>query len=325
MNSWSKQFFTGKKKNLLIGFLMILSFLILLPNFIKIIGWQIAPSTKNEIVISTISYESEVKSKDHLVVGNLFQPSPKFSDKNYPAIIACHGYLWGIGKEGMNRWCIELARRGFVVLAIDLPGNGMSIGSKNAFPRDDIEPVIIEDGIKYLKKLDFVSKSDIGLLGFSYGGSAVSMSSGILKDDLDATVVMNGITNITHWLIEGILPNRNVEFEVNNDYIEIEKVGTTKVNKKNIKDILKVYGIYRGNEENLKDLIISGTNRLDRKFLKKFDAVEHLDDVNNDSILFIHSKHDETFDDTNQSRLGLEAVLNENKSAYYIKVNDNHA
>ena len=121
---------------------MLISFFILLPNFIKMIQWQMAPYSENEIVITNVSYESEVDGEDCLIVGNLFQPSPKFSDKEYPAIIACHSHMIGVGKESMHRWCVELAKRDFVVLSIDLPGRGMSIGEMDALPREDIEPEI---------------------------------------------------------------------------------------------------------------------------------------------------------------------------------------
>jgi len=315
---------TGKSKNILIGLLLLASFFILLPNIIKVIKWQMAPYTENEIVITNVSYESEVDGEECLIVGNLFQPSPKFSDKEYPAIIACHGHLMGIGKESMHGWCVELVKRDFIVLAIDLPGHGMSIGEMDALPRKDIEPEIIEDGIDFLKDYDFVDSSNIGLIGLSYGGATVSISAGVLGDLVDATISLNGFTNFTNWLIEGILPDSDVDFTVKKDYIEIEKVGDREVSSRNIKDILKFYGIFRGDEENMEDLIISGTRRLDREFLKKFDAVEYFPNARDNSVMFIHSKHDKTFDKTNQSGQGYKSIINAGKKAYYILVDDNH-
>jgi len=90
------------------------------------------------------------------VVGNLFIPGPKFSNDTYPGIVACHGYLFGLGKEQMNRWCVELAKRGFVCLSIDLPANGMTLGKNDMTPNADIKPYVIEDGLNYLKSLEIL-------------------------------------------------------------------------------------------------------------------------------------------------------------------------
>ncbi|MFX1393303.1 MAG: alpha/beta hydrolase family protein [Promethearchaeota archaeon] len=302
-----------------------MSFFILLPNLIKVISLQMAPYSENEVIITTVSYESEVDGDENLITGNLFQPSPKFGEKKYPAIIACHPFFNGLGKELMNRWCVELAKRDFVVLAVDLPGYGMSIGEMDFCPHEDFEPYILKDGIKYLKELDFVKGTRIGLLGHSYGGAAVSMTTGILGDYIEATISLNGFTNLTNVLIERIFPDFDIDFTVKSTYIEIEEVDGKKVTSSNIKEFLKIYGIIRGNEKILDDLIISGTNRFDRNFLKKFDAVEHLSNAKDDSVMFIHSEHDKTFAETNQSGQGYKAIRNAGKRAYYLLLDDNHA
>ena len=321
-----EKYLKGNRKNIIIGTLMLISFFILLPNFVKFIGDIMAPYTDDDVVITTVSYTSEglPEGENNIIVGNLYQPSPKFSDKEYPAVIACHGWLMGFGKESMHRWCVEVAKRGFVVLSLDLPGSGMSMGEMDMFPRNDFEPRIIADGIQFLKGYVFVDGSKIGLMGISYGGATVSMAAGVLGNKIDATVAMNGFTNTTNWLIEGILPESDVDFEVNRDSIEIKKIGDNKVTKDNIKDFLRLYSIVRGDERLIEDLIIDGTNKLDRDFLKKFDAVKYLDQCKNGSVLFIHSSRDGTFDKTNQSGQAYEAILKANKSAHYILVDDNH-
>lgn len=233
--------FTRKKKILIISALWLAAFFILLPNFVFIITNQQAPYSDDEVVITTVSYKSEglPDGENNLIVGNLFQPAPKFSDKKYPAIIACHGFLYGIGKESMNRWCVELTKRGFVVLSIDLPGSGMSSGEMDLFPREDFEPVVVQDGVEFLKGYDFVDDSEIGIIGISYGGTTAAICGGVLGDILDASVCINGFYNATEWLIEEILPDKNFEFSVHDKYITLEKVDDKEVNKDNIKDILK--------------------------------------------------------------------------------------
>lgn len=317
---------TGARKNAIIGALMLATFFILLPAFVSVINDVMAPYSENEVVITTVSYESKglPDGENNIIVGNLYQPSPKFGDKEYPVVIACHGFLMGFGKESMHRWCVEVAKRGFVVMSIDLPGNGMSIGEMDLFPRKDLEPQIIEDGITFLKGYEFVDGSKVGIMGISYGGATVSMAAGVLGSKIDATIAMNGFTNATNWLIEGLLPEANFKFSVSDDYIRLKEVDGKKVTEENILEFLRLYGIFRGDEKLIKDIIIPGTTKLDRKFLKKFDAVEYLDDCKNNSVMFIHSEHDGTFDKSNQSGQGWEAIQKAGKNAHYILVDDNH-
>jgi len=317
---------TGKSKNTIIGVLMLIALFTLLPVLVRVVGILMAPYTDDEVVITTVSYASEDQDESgfNLIVGNLYQPSPKFGDDEYPAIIACHGFLFGAGKESMHRWCVEIAKRGFIVLSIDLPGNGMSIGEMSMVPRADYESIIIEDGFKFLKGYDFVDGSSLGLIGISYGGGVVSMCGGVLGDMVDATISLNGFTNFTNWLIESILPDGDIEFSVTKDYINFKKFGDTTVTKDNIKDLLRLFGLILGNDDVFEDLIIPGTTHLDRDFLKLFDAVEYLPNAKNDSVMFIHSQRDSTFGYTNQSGQGYDAITNEGNKAYYIPVDDNH-
>ncbi|MGQ4873876.1 MAG: alpha/beta hydrolase family protein [Promethearchaeia archaeon] len=321
-----EKIFSGNSKNIIIGILMLTSLFILLPNFVNNINNIMAPYSDHEVIITTVCYKSEgiPGGKDNIIVGHLYQPSPKFTDKKYPAVIACHGWLMGIGKESMHRWAVEVAKRGFIVLSIDLPGSGMSMGEMDLFPREDFEPKIIEDGIKFLKSYDFVDGSKIGLMGISYGGATVAMAAGVLGNKIDATVVMNGFTNTTNWLIEGLLPDADFKFSVSKDYITLKEVDGKKITKDNIVDFLRLYGIIRGDKKLVEDLIVPGTNKIDREALKKFDAVEHLSNVKNDSVLFLHSKNDGTFSHTNQSGQGYDAILKANKTAHYILLDDNH-
>jgi len=319
----------NKKKNMIVSILILTSFFILLPTFVKVIGWQMAPYTEDEVVITTVSYNSEGPTEGgfNLIVGNLFQPSPKFTDERYPAIIACHGFLFGIGKETMNRWCVELAKRGFVVLSLDLPGNGMSIGNLDMIPRKDYESIIIRDGIYYLQSLAIVNRNAIGLIGISYGGGIVSMSAGELGGLVDATISLNGFTNLTDWLItpeKGILAGAGITFSVTQDYITLEKVGTTTVTKNNILDILTLYGVIKGGASDFAGLIVPDTTHLSRTFLRKFDAVDNLPNAKNDSVMFIHSSRDGTFGYSNQSGQGYDAITAAGKTAHYISVDDNH-
>jgi len=307
---------------------MLTSLFIVLPNFVVIAGSQFAPFTENEVVITTIYYTSEGISDDggeiNIIVGDLFQPSPKFTNKTYPAIIACHDFQTSMSRESMSPWCVELTKRGFVVLSINLPSQGMSTGEMDIFPREDYVTPIIEDGIKYLKALDFVNGSAIGLIGMGLGGTAVSMSAGNLNYLVNATVSLNGLTNLTNWLIGGLFASAKIDYTVGLQNITLNSINGNAITNYNILDFLKLYDIIRGSDNYLEQLIIDGTNCLNRTFLRKFDAVENLPDVKNNSIMFIHSSRDNVFDLTNQSGQGYDSIARVNNSACYISVNDNH-
>ena len=66
--------------------------------------------------------------------------------------------------------------------------------------------------------------SNFYIAGHSYGGAAVSMTAGVLGDYVEATISLNGFTNLTNVLIERIFPDFDVDFTVKGTYIEIEEV-----------------------------------------------------------------------------------------------------
>lgn len=319
-----KDLCSGNKKNVIIGALWLLTFFLLLPNFVQVVSFEMAPYTENEVVITNVSYKATLDGKENIITAQLFQPSPKFGNQTYPAIIACHGWLFGLGKESMHRWSVEIAKRDFVVMAIDLPGHGMTLGEMDILPNDLINPYAIEAGITYLKSLEFVDGSAIGLIGISLGGGTVSMASGVLGDLVQATISLNGYVNFTDCLINGLLPDLDIEFTVDKDYITLEKAGKVDVTPENIVEILEIYKLYKGSDEALQDLIVPGTTKLSKVFLKQFDAVEHLANARDDSVLFLHSKRDGTFYYTNQSWQGYEAITKAGKKAYYVSVDDDH-
>ena len=100
-----------------------------------------------------------------------------------PGILAVHGYM--NSRETQSAFAIELARRGYVVLAIDQPGHGYSAppARANGFGGPD--------ALAYLRSLPFVDKSNIGLEGHSMGGWSVLAAAKAAPDDYKA-IVLNG-------------------------------------------------------------------------------------------------------------------------------------
>ncbi|MBV8745499.1 MAG: alpha/beta fold hydrolase [Xanthobacteraceae bacterium] len=111
-----------------------------------------------------------------------------------PGILAVHGYM--NSRETQSAFAIELARRGYVVLAIDQPGHGYSAppARANGFGGPD--------ALNYLRSLPFVDKNNIGLEGHSMGGWSVLAAANAASNDYKA-IVLNGSSTGRPFAPEG--------------------------------------------------------------------------------------------------------------------------
>ncbi len=278
--------------------------IILLPTILKITSNSYWLGTGHDTQIDTVSYLSSASpdGQPRLVVGNLYHPLYNIT-KKCPAIIACHGFAAGLGKETMTRWAAELAKREYVVLCLDLAGQGSTLVDNYIFPSRDIEPSYIRDGISYLKTLPYVNESAIGLVGYSYGGATVCLSAGVLGDLINATVALAPVTNWTNWLIEDLLPKRlkipSSQIIVHDEYIE------TGLNPDQSTAILNIMTLYKGGSAFTENLVYPNDSTIfNRTTLRKLDAVEVLPNARNNSMMFIQGTADQFFAETNQSGQG---------------------
>ena len=100
-------------------------------------------------------------SYDGLYNAYLYIPNGVITGNPAPGILAAHGY--NNSKEYMSNTALELARRGYVVLAMDLDKHGLSGSSKVANP--GVNSFGALDGLKYLLSLDIVDANNVGLIG----------------------------------------------------------------------------------------------------------------------------------------------------------------
>ena len=96
----------------------------------------------------------------------LYVPKTATAAHPAPGIMASHGYI--NTREMQSPFAIELARRGFVVLAIDMAGHGYSEGAVG-----QVKDLGGAAALRYLQSLPFVDKANIGLEGHSMGGVPV--------------------------------------------------------------------------------------------------------------------------------------------------------
>lgn len=120
------------------------------------------------------------------VAGTLYVPATATAETPAPGILAVHGYL--NSNEMQLAPAIELARRGYVVLAIDQPGHGSS--DNPSFAGGFAGPA----SLAYLRGLDFVDADNIGLTGHSLGGSAIQAAASAFPDGYRSMVLLDSAT-----------------------------------------------------------------------------------------------------------------------------------
>ena len=103
-----------------------------------------------------------------------------------PAVLAVHGLI--NSREMQDGFAIELARRGYVVLALDQTGHGYS--APPAFANGWGGP----DGLRYLRSLAFVDHANIGMEGHSLGGAAVLSAALALPDGYRSLILVGSTT-----------------------------------------------------------------------------------------------------------------------------------
>lgn len=118
--------------------------------------------------------------------GLLYTPSNATPSQPAPGVLAIHGYI--NSREMQSPYAIELARRGYVVLAIDQTGHGYS--DPPAFANGFGGP----DGLAFLRSLPIVDKEQVVLEGHSMGGWAALVAAGALPDGYRAIAISGSST-----------------------------------------------------------------------------------------------------------------------------------
>lgn len=113
------------------------------------------------IEVTTVNFMTEEQQP---MIAKLYRPLTATAESPKPALLALHGYQ--SDKEATNTFgALELAKRGFVVLAIDHFGHGYS----TKLPASNKTISGANNGYQYLKTQPFVDKSRLGIFGHSTG------------------------------------------------------------------------------------------------------------------------------------------------------------
>ncbi|OPH56720.1 hypothetical protein BC351_27680 [Paenibacillus ferrarius] len=114
----------------------------------------------------------------------LYKPAKIDPKKPLPAVLTMHGYI--NSREVQDAFNIEFARRGYVVLSMDMEGHGYSEQSAlDPTQRGSLA------ALSYLRNLAFVDKTKIALEGHSMGGWSLLSAAGA-KPEWVHTVIQEG-------------------------------------------------------------------------------------------------------------------------------------
>jgi dienelactone hydrolase len=139
-------------------------------------------SLKVSIVDNDLEWEwVELENKqDEKLSALLLSPQEKPTG-GAPAVIVTHDF--GGHKEQLNRLSFELARHGFIVLALDMRDHGRSHGQTTYGDYHEGEPWDIVAAYNYLaNEADYVDPNRIGIVGDGFGGAMGLMATNILLE-----------------------------------------------------------------------------------------------------------------------------------------------
>ena len=102
----------------------------------------------------------------------LYVPKSAVVSNPAPVVISCHGYNNTSEVQDLN--CVELSKRGFIVMSIDAYGHGHS-----NFPDERINPIVGDMGtyaaLQYIGTLPYADTERVGMVGHSMGGTTIQL------------------------------------------------------------------------------------------------------------------------------------------------------
>ncbi len=109
---------------------------------------------------------------DSFIVANLYLPANYGADRRYPAVVI-GGSLTSVKEQMGGIYAIEMAKRGFVALAIDYRHYGESGGEPRQFENPDTKAQDLSAAVTYLAARRDVRPDAVALLGICTSGGTV--------------------------------------------------------------------------------------------------------------------------------------------------------
>ncbi len=162
-------------------FWLVLSLVIML---VSSIGASIVQTAGGAVKIHDMSW---VTGSGKTMSALLLVPDGASADDKRPAIVLAHG--WWNNKQMQDSNYVELARRGYVVLSIDMYGHASSDPLQEGHEMDAATGMY--DGVKEIASLPYVDTTRIGISGHSNGARAANFA--IPIDDKAATPLISSV------------------------------------------------------------------------------------------------------------------------------------
>lgn len=150
----------GTKKWVLVGLIICL---------ISMIGSSIIQTNFGNVKVEELTW---VGSGGYTTSALLYKPDAATKESKAPCIITVEG--WYNNKEMQDLYSVEYARRGFVVLAVDMHGHGDT--ESTTAPELYSDAVGVNTAVELASKLPYVDTSRIAVTGHSSGGAACGMA-----------------------------------------------------------------------------------------------------------------------------------------------------
>lgn len=141
---------------------------------------HLAQTDGGKVSMKELCFETD---SGYAMAAYLFVPDGVDAGNPAPAVVTSHGYL--NNKEMQDANFVELARRGFVVLAVDQPNHGDSEIIAKASSDG------VYQGAVMLSRLPFVDKARIGVTGHSMGGGSCNMA--VMRDNMSEKRIISAV------------------------------------------------------------------------------------------------------------------------------------
>lgn len=144
----------------------------------------------------------------------MYVPKNATKDTPAPAALSIHGI--SSNAQSQSNYAIELARRGYVVMSVDLPGSGYTdMVGQNPPVKQDMT-TFLDEAVKVLESLNYAQQGNMTSFGFSGGVAKAYETAARHKDTFNLIIGGSGNTS---------------RFADNPDYQGINKIEITSDSK----------------------------------------------------------------------------------------------
>lgn len=184
------------------AFWLVLSLVLFL---VSAIGASLVQTGAGSVTIKDLKWET---SSGRMINALLFKPATATADEKAPAIVVSHG--WWNNREMQDANYVELARRGYVVMSIDMYGHGNS--DPLPFGEEPVGGTGMYDAVKLIADLPYVDTERIGVTGHSNGARAANFSMAL--DNAADTPLISAIVLVDNDPVYTDAENDNAYFNL---------------------------------------------------------------------------------------------------------------